>query len=227
MSKYDKLSNAEKVDLFLKGEFTEEECSLFESELYANTELRSMAESSALMVQEMHSIGKAQDKEIVDTIKRQSGMSRIRTSGSLGGWKIVAVAACMVGLIWGGYRYYDYSYVTGLGKEYSSAFPFEEVVRGDSNLEVEEELSVLFDNITNNKDVKSTVSRLEVLWAEARRDTYNDYIEYESYIGWYLAMGYLLEYEKEDAVLLFESLLSENDSNKGINKMINNILTLL
>lgn len=200
MSKYDKLSNAEKVDLFLKGEFTEEECSLFESELYANTELRSMSESSALMVQEMHSIGKAQDKEIVDTIKRQSGMSRIRTSGSLGGWKIVAIAACMVGLIWGGYRYYDYSYVTGLGKEYSSALPFEEVVRGDSNLNVNEELSLLFDNIINNSDVRPTISRLEELWMVSRGDYYNEYTEYEPYIGWYLAIGYLLDNNKAAAV---------------------------
>ena len=44
-----------------------------------------------------------------------------------------------------------------------------------------------------------TITRLSVLWQTAKQDTYNDYTDYTPYIGWYLAIAYLEDYDKDKA----------------------------
>ena len=57
----------------------------------------------------------------------------------------------------------------------------------------------LFENVTNDENLNATIIRLSVLWKTAKQDIYNDYTDYAPYIGWYLAIAYLEDYDKDKA----------------------------
>ena len=57
----------------------------------------------------------------------------------------------------------------------------------------------MFENIIDNKNLDQAITRLSVLWQTAKQDTYNDYTDYAPYIGWYLAIAYLEDYDKDKA----------------------------
>ena len=98
-----------------------------------------------------------------------------------------------------GFKSYDYYDTTSLGREYSNTFPTSSIIRGEANADVEVELTTLFNNVAEGKDLDNTTSRLETLWELSKQDTYNDYTDYAPYIGWNLAIGYLENYEKTKA----------------------------
>ena len=104
---------------------------------------------------------------------------------------------------WNSYDYYD---TTSLGKEYAKIFPVSSIVRGETNENVEAELIALFDKVTNEEDLDKTISSLVALWHIAKQDTYNDYTDYAPYIGWYLAIAYLEDNEKDRAMDILEEM---------------------
>lgn len=115
-------------------------------------------------------------------------------------------AASIILIFFVGYMSYDYYATTSLGKEYANTFPMTSIVRGDSNESVESELTTLFENVVNDKDLDQTISRLLVLWHTAKQDTYNEYTDYAPYIGWHLAIAYLEDYKKDRAMDILEEM---------------------
>ena len=111
----------------------------------------------------------------------------------------LAIAASIVFIVFVGFKSYDYYDTTSLGKEYANAFPVSSIIRGEENTDVETELSTLFNNVAESKDLDNTTSRLATLWELSKQDTYNNYTDYAPYIGWNLAIGYLENYEKAKA----------------------------
>ena len=111
----------------------------------------------------------------------------------------LAYAASFILIVFVGFKGFDYYSTVNLGKQYATAFELSEIVRGEANADVEEELRTLFDNVTNGKDLSKTTEKLDVIWQIAKQDTYNDYTDFAPYIGWYLAVGYLRNYEKAKA----------------------------
>lgn len=121
------------------------------------------------------------------TVERSKGRFSMR-------W--LAYAASIILIVFVGFKGYDYYSTVNLGKQYANTFVLSEIVRGESNTDVEDELKTLFDNVIKGKDLRKTTERLEAIWQIAKQDTYNDYTDYAPYIGWYLAIGYLRDYEK-------------------------------
>ena len=76
----------------------------------------------------------------------------------------------------------------------------------EANENVETELIALFEKVTNEEDLDQTISSLVALWQIAKQDTYNEYTDYAPYIGWYLAIAYLEDYEKDRAVDILEEM---------------------
>ena len=119
--------------------------------------------------------------------------------------KFIAAASIIL-IFFVGYKSYDYYDTTSLGKEYANTFPVSSIVRGEANENVDTELIALFENVTNEEDLDQTISSLVALWQTAKKDTYNDYTDYAPYIGWYLAIAYLEDYEKDRAVDILEEM---------------------
>lgn len=110
-----------------------------------------------------------------------------------------AAVAVVFLIVFVGYFSYDYYDTTSLGKEYANTFSVSSIIRGEANENVETELIALFEKVTNEEDLDQTISSLVALWQIAKQDTYNEYTDYAPYIGWYLAIAYLEDYDKDKA----------------------------
>ena len=202
------LVNDERISRFMQGLMEADEEAAFQIELKNNEELRNQAIAQARLVKGMKQV----DEELKDlfrhtdeqTIRKIANRVTARKNRST---RWLAIAASIVFIVFVGFKSYDYYDTTNLGKEYANAFPTSSIVRGESNVDVESELKVLFDNVAQNRDLDNTTSRLKTLWELSKQETYNDYTDYCPYIGWNLAIGYLENYEKADAKAVLEEMV--------------------
>ena len=197
------LLNDERISRFLQGKMKADEEATFMEEMKNNDDLRDQAIVQARLVKGMKQV----DEELKDafrqadeqTIKRIAKETFETSVGKKSSARWLAIAASIVFIVFVGFKSYDYYDTTSLGKEYANTFPTTSIIRGETNTAVEIELSTLFNNVAECKDLDNTTSRLATLWELSKQDTYNDYTDYAPYIGWNLAIGYLENYEKARA----------------------------
>lgn len=211
----------ERISSFLKGEMSVEDERTFLEDLKMNETLRSRAIAQARLVKGMRQA----DEELLDAFRNTSSneinrISRKKTSH----FKWYAIAASIVLFIFVGIGSYDYYDTVSFGKEYSQVFPVSSIVRGEANADVEKELNMLFTNITEGENLANTTSRLYDLWQLAKQDTYNDYTDYAPYIGWYLAIGYLRNYEKDKAMNILNEMAEIYPVESGIGDKVREII---
>lgn len=205
----EKLKNEERIEKYLFSKMSAEEENQFETDLKNDEVLRMQAESAAQMVRAMKIVGGQKDRKIMSEMKQRrlsvKSLTRVRYS----------VAACIVAvlMIGGGWFYYDYNRITGLGREYVINFPEGSLVRGDSDNETENELRELFEKVAKAEDLSSTITQLTRLWQVSRGDTYNEYTTYAPYIGWNLALAHLQNNDKKKARIVLDDL--ENECPQG------------
>lgn len=204
----------ERISRYLKGQMTAPEETKFLSDMESDELLKQDAIAQARLVKGMaqvddeliHELKNASKTKIVSSVRPHKTM--FRKSGL---W--ISAAASVAVLLLIGYKGYDYYDTTRLGMEYAKTFPMETIVRGESNTQTEKELQTLFENVIDRKDLSYTTERLSELWEISNQETYNDYTDYAPYIGWYLAIGYLEEYEKEKAKSVLNVILKQKDGN--------------
>lgn len=194
------LLNDERISRYMKGVMNADEESAFMEELKNNEELRNQAIAQARLVKGMKQV----DEELKDAF-READEQTIRriTNKAVGNKKHsarwLAIAASIVFIVFVGFKSYDYYDTTRLGREYANTFPTSTIIRGETNADVDAELTTLFNNVAEGKDLDNTTSRLKTLWDLSKQESYNDYTDYSPYIGWNLAIGYLENYEKAKA----------------------------
>ena len=195
--------NDERISRFLQGKMdTDEEAALME-EMKNNDDLRNQAIAQARLVKGMKQV----DEELKDafrqadeqTIKRIAKEASETSVSKKSSARWLAIAASVVFIVFVGFKSYDYYDTTSLGKKFANTFPTSTIIRGEANADVDTELTTLFNNVAEGKDLDNTTSRLKTLWELSKQDTYNDYTDYAPYIGWNLVIGYLENYEKTNA----------------------------
>ena len=204
--------NDERISRFLQGKMDTDEEAAFMEEMKNNDDLRNQAIAQARLVKGMKQV----DEELKDafrqadeqTIKRIAKEASETSVSKKSSARWLAIAASVVFIVFVGFKSYDYYDTTSLGKKYANTFPTSTIIRGEANADVDTELTTLFNNVAEGKDLDNTTSRLKTLWEQAKQDTYNDYTDYAPYIGWNLAIGYLRNYEKTKA----RSVLSEMET---------------
>lgn len=194
-------NNEERIDRYLHGEMTREEELLFEEDLSKDDNLRQQAETIARMAKSMKVVGSDQDRTFIEQMKDSAG-----TKLAPVWWLSIAASILIIFTI--GYHFYDRYQTVSLGRQYAYVFSTEteSLIRGEENEDVANQLTVLFDNAANGKDLKNTISQLEELWALVQSDTYNGYTTYEPYIGWNLAIAYLRNYDKKEAGVVLKQM---------------------
>ena len=194
------LLNDERISRFMQGMMESEEETAFMEELKNNTDLRDQAIAQARLVKGMKQV----DEELKDAFREADEQAIRSIANEAVGRKNksihwLAIAASIVFIVFVGFKSYDYYDTTSLGREYANTFPTSTIIRGETNADVDTELTILFNNVAEGKDLDNTTSRLATLWELSKQDTYNDYTDYAPYIGWNLAVGYLRNYEKAKA----------------------------
>lgn len=203
------LQNDEQISRFMQGLMEADEETAFLEELKNNEDLRNQAIAQARLVKGMKQV----DEELKDAFRQADEQTISRIANEVVGGKKksahwLAIAASIVFIVFVGFKSYDYYDTTSIGREYANTFPTSTIIRGEANTDVDTELTMLFNNVAEGKDLDSTTSRLKTLWELSKQDTYNDYTDYSPYIGWNLAVGYLRNYEKTKA----RSVLSEMET---------------
>ena len=214
-----------RLELFLKNKMTEEEGKAFLSELQSDPELRVRAQTMAAAIKNMKELKYEYGQRVASKIeclsereyRKIAKLPQKASIISLHSFVRMGIAACFVGVIsFGVYRYYLYNETIALGNSYYSEVPTELVVRGTDN--VSQQLSHLFTNVKNNKDLDNTILDLEDKFSLAISDEFNEYINYMNDIGWNLAIAYLKDGDREKAVKTLELLISHSESDVIIEK---------
>jgi hypothetical protein len=195
--------NDERISRFLQGKMDTDEEAAFMEEMKNNDDLRNQAIAQARLVKGMKQV----DEELKDafreadeqTIKRIAKEASETSVSKKSSARWLAIAASVVFIVFVGFKSYDYYDTTSLGKKFANTFPTSTIIRGEANADVDTELTILFNNVAEGKDLGNTTSRLKSLWELSKQDTYNDYTDYAPYIGWNLVIGYLEDYEKTKA----------------------------
>lgn len=216
----------ERINRYLKGQMNSDEEMQFLANMQADEELKKDAITRARLIKGMRQV----DEELVLALKEISETEITTASHSRRSQFLkkhfawLSIAASIILLIFVGYKGYDYYNVTRLGMRYATIFPIDTLVRGDSDLTIETELSTLFNNVIERKNLSLTTNRLFQLWEVSNQDTYNDYTNYAPYIGWYLAIGYLENYEKGKAIHILRQMNNNKEFSPAI---ISNAINLL
>jgi len=222
------LLNDERISRFMQGMMESEEETAFMEELKNNTNLRDQAIAQARLVKGMKQV----DEELKGAF-READEQTIRSivNDAVGRknksihW--LAIAASIVFIVFVGFKSYDYYDTTSLGREYANTFPTSTIIRGETNADVDTELTILFNNVAEGKDLDNTTSRLATLWELSKQDTYNDYTDYAPYIGWNLAVGYLRNYEKDMALNVLTEMETIYDNETIIGKKVRELTKVI
>ena len=218
----------ERISRYLKGLMSIQEETKFLADMESYEQLKQDAITQARLVKGMAQV----DYELIQELKNAP---EEKITSSLRPPRIVfrkpitwlSVAASVAVLLFAGYKGYDYYDTTRLGMKYATAFSMETLVRGDTDSNVDKELQTLFGNVVERKDLSTTTKRLSELWEISNQETYNDYTDYAPYIGWYLAIGYLEDYEKDKAIYILKLLSSKYKDKEYLDSTINDILNQL
>jgi hypothetical protein len=213
------LLNDERITRYMQGKMNADEESAFMEELNSNEDLRNQAIAQARLVKGMKQV----DEELRDAFREADeqtikDIANVAVGGKKKSASWLVIAASVVFIVFVGFKSYDYYDTTSLGREYANTFPISTIIRGEANADVDTELTMLFNNVAEGKDLDNTTSRLKTLWDLAKQDSYNDYTDYAPYIGWNLAVGYLRNYEKAMArnVLSEMETIYDNETIIGI-----------
>ena len=215
------LLNDERISRYMEGKMNADEESSFMEELKNNDNLRNQAIAQARLVKGMKQV----DEELKDAFREADEQTIRRIAKEAVGNKKhsarwLAIAASIVFIVFVGFKSYDYYDTTNLGREYANTFPTSTIIRGEANADVDTELTTLFNNVAEGKDLDNTTSRLKTLWELSKQETYNDYTDYAPYIGWNLAIGYLRNYEKTMARNVLSEMETIYDNETIIGKKV-------
>lgn len=211
----------DKLNRFLKGELTSAEEQEFKTFLNSHPEQKQKAIAIARLAKAMQQVGEARDKAVIDDFKSATKQQVEQSAANACGIKAKPrilnfrrfmisfyAAASILLCVFGGYKYYKYEQVTSLGQEYLAYFPASEYSRGEGD-DVSHKIEILYINISDKKDLGTTIKELARMWNESRSETYNDYTEYMPELGWMLANAYLRDNEKDKAIEVLDDLIIE------------------
>lgn len=222
------LRNDDLIDRFIQGQMDGNEEKAFLEELNQNEELRERAILHARLVKGMAQV----DEEIIEAYSEAEDSSKNNKATVVSidkkhSARWLAIAASIVFIVFVGFKSYDYYDTTSLGRKFANTFPTSTIIRGETNADVDTELTILFNNVAEGKDLENTTSRLKALWELSKQDTYNDYTNYAPYIGWNLAVGYLRNYEKDMALNVLTEMETIYDNETIIGKKVRELTKVI
>lgn len=233
------LKEDDRITSYLKGQMSDKEEQAFLKELEENPELKGRAIAMARLVKGLKQVGSAQDKESIGSLLASSEQSvekavkdAIRMDASAqpkaklismrkpAVW--LSIAASLVFIVWLGIDYNNYRNTTGLGDEYgNSSFTSEMISRGtDASSEEEKKLEKLFGDVKDNVNLDGAIHELSLCWELSTMETYNDYTDYSAEIGWNLAIAYLKDNNKKDALAVLAKMATLYEADNVMGKQV-------
>lgn len=201
----------ERIEKFLRGEMTQEEESVFKSDLKTNKELRMRAEAISALVRGMKRNRANEDNSVLNSVSVNSkGKKSVPVTDTKSkvfslkrfawGCSIAASAILLYNIFSGSNDTMD---LTPYYIEYES-----NAVRGDEDSLAVDKLANLFDGIQSAEDCTKYVEQLESIYMSL--DTDYTYRSHSDEIAMYLALGYIKCNRKDDAKKVLKALIDDN-----------------
>lgn len=232
----------EQFILFIKGKMSPDEENKFKVKIKSDAVLKERAKVLSYLIKNIKTVGEERDKiiisgfsqfsnekelrEFISSIEQsEQNKERIRENvvnskrefgKNIIRWSSIA-AILIIGLFFGN-QYYESYRVTSLADEYCIEYDMSSNLRGTKDVSVEKELLALIGNIKNGKELKQSISNLERIYGKALSEEYNEYTDYSVTIAWYMALAYLKDNRKGDAVIVLDKLIKDNPDS-AISKM--------
>lgn len=219
------LLQEERIMSFLCGKMTAEEETMFRNDINNDPLFKEQALNMARLAKGLSQVGNENDEVLKEsllsadeeTIRNIAKEATKKFSIKRKYVTILSVAASLLFIIYFGLLYNDYRNTLALGDMYAMKYE-SSVSRGDEKPEVSTEVQTLVDNVYYKRDLDKTLKRLAILWEVSTQDTYNDYTEYAPQIGWALATGYLMDNNKEDAIVTLDKMAKIYDADTVMGK---------
>ena len=234
------LEEDDRIASYLKGQMSGEEEQAFLQELEENPDLKERAIIMARLVKGLKEVGTAQDKETIGAILASNKQGVVNATKNAiqkatvaqptttkfvsmrkpAAW--LSIAASLVFIVWLGIGYNDFRNITGLGEEYgNSSFTTEMISRGSTTYsDTEKKLERLFKNVQDNTDLVGTIHELSLCWELSTMESYNDYTDYSAEIGWNLAIAYLKDNDKKEALAVLAKMATLFDADNVMGKQV-------
>jgi hypothetical protein len=90
----------------------------------------------------------------------------------------------------------------------------------DSPSEAEKKLENLFNDVKDDRNIKDAIHELSLCWEVSTLETYNDYTDYSAEIGWNLAIAYLKDNNRRDALTVLAKLAVLYDADTVVGKQV-------
>ena len=222
------LEEDDRIASYLKGQMSDEEDQAFLRELEEKPDMKERAIIMARLIKGLKEVGTAQDRETIGAILAsdkqsvenatknaflkatvaQPATTKVFSMRKPAAW--LSIAASLVFIVWLGIGYNDYRNITGLGEEYgNSSFTTEMVSRGSAtSSDAEKKLERLFKNVQGNTDLAGTIYELSLCW------------EHSAEIGWNLAIAYLKDNDKKEALAVLTKMATLYDADNVMGKQV-------
>lgn len=237
----------EQFELFVRGKMSPDEENRFKVKIKSDPVLKERAKVLTYLIKNIKAVGEERDKIIISAYSQFSSEKEVRdVIGSIGKpeklemhekkvnmrsimqWSSSIAAILIIGLIFG-IQYYNSYKVTNLADKYYMEYDMSAIYKGTNDVSVEKELAALFENVKEEKELKQTISKLKVIYDKALSEEYNEYTNHSTTIAWYMALAYLKDNKKEDAVVVLDKLIKDNPDSaisKMAEKLKNEIINL-
>lgn len=237
----------EQFELFVRGKMSPDEENRFKVKIKSDPVLKERAKVLTYLIKNIKAVGEERDKIIISAYSQFSSEKEVRdvigsiekqekleihekkvNMRSIMQWSSSIAAILIIGLIFG-IQYYNSYKVTSLADKYYIEYDISSSLRGMSEESVKEELLSLIDNVKDGKKLKQTISKLEVIYGKAVSEEYNEYTNHSTTIAWYMALAYLKDNKKEDAIVVLDKLIKDNPDSaisKMAEKLKNEIINL-
>lgn len=202
MGKYNDIQQEaidERIESFLRGTMTEEEEANFKQEIKADPELRSHVMATVSLIKGIREKDAAEEKTIIQNHTKDRARTLL--------WWACSIAAVFA-IFFGYQKDKRFNELSDMVSPYYSEYSMSDYTRGDVDSITVAHLYTLFNNIKEQRNVRSIIAELEPIYANIDSDF--TYSAYANDIAMNLALAYIKNDQTDKAVIVLQKLAEDN-----------------
>ena len=202
MGKYNDIQQEaidERIESFLRGTMTEEEETSFKQEIKADPELRSHVMATVSLIKGIRDKDAAEEKTIIQNNTKDRARTLL--------WWACSIAAVFA-IFFGYQKDKRFNELSDIVSPYYSEYSMSDYSRGDVDSITVAHLYTLFNNIKEQRNVRSIIAELEPIYANIDSDF--TYSTFANDIAMNLALAYIKNDQTDKAIPILKKLAEYN-----------------
>ena len=219
----------EQIDRFLKGKMSVEEEQQFKMEIGQNPELKKQVREHLYLIRGIKQVKSQEEKSLIQNNQHAQKIIPLRRN-----WiRITGIAASIAVImvltgIEGSRLYYrheigQYAYNASVGV----MTDFTASSRGTIDEETKVNLTDLFTNAQEGKDLAETIDELSRLYVLTKDEFVDIEDDYAYQIGWFLTVAYINDKNYKNALDIINDLESEYPNNERLKMLQQHVMNIL